>query len=459
MVFLIGAIVGLVVPVAAEVPAVRQITHDPKNHSLDNNDNFSPDDRFLVYDTRENEGAIQNSISIEKVEIATGKIDMIYRAPDAVKDRGPGVGAVSFHPVEDRVIFIHGPFTSTGLVYDQACRFGAMVPASGKVAMQPADARDVTSPFTPGALRGGTHRHEFSGNGEWIGFTYNDAIMKARGVDLRTIGVTRLGTPVTPDAATDSAPGNHDGAGFSVLVVHVVPEPQPGSDEISRAAEDSWVGAQGYVKPDGSRQHARAFIGDTRDAQGRLLREVYLVDIPSVLTQPGPLGPLAGTLDAFPAPPAGAAQRRLTHTEHRPHPGCFGIVRADPQGRWIAFLANDDAGARQIFLVSPLGGEMIQFSSIPGGVRFAPRWLPSGKAVVTVSEDHHLVAVCTVPGEHFGKSVSLYDGGEAAPYALVVSHDGKTIAFNRDIPQAGVAYRQIFVLPYEEGEYGIPIAD
>ncbi len=33
----------------------------------------------------------------------------------------------------------------------------------------------------PGALRGGTHRHEWSGDGKWIGFTYNDAILKALG--------------------------------------------------------------------------------------------------------------------------------------------------------------------------------------------------------------------------------------------------------------------------------------
>ena len=53
----------------------KQITFSPKTHALDNNDNFSPDGRFLCYDTRGtiyNEN-LANSKSIEKVEIATGK--------------------------------------------------------------------------------------------------------------------------------------------------------------------------------------------------------------------------------------------------------------------------------------------------------------------------------------------------------------------------------------------------
>ena len=52
----------------------RQITFTLKNHELDNNDNFSPDDRFLVYDTREMIGpGIGNGQTIEKVEIATAE--------------------------------------------------------------------------------------------------------------------------------------------------------------------------------------------------------------------------------------------------------------------------------------------------------------------------------------------------------------------------------------------------
>ena len=48
-------IVGAGITIAAE----RQLTHDfSRNHELDNNDNFSPDDRFLVFDTRTVAGGI-----------------------------------------------------------------------------------------------------------------------------------------------------------------------------------------------------------------------------------------------------------------------------------------------------------------------------------------------------------------------------------------------------------------
>ncbi len=52
----------------------RQISFSPKKHALDNNDNFSPDNRFLCYDTRGtvyNEN-LANCKSIEKIEIETG---------------------------------------------------------------------------------------------------------------------------------------------------------------------------------------------------------------------------------------------------------------------------------------------------------------------------------------------------------------------------------------------------
>ncbi len=44
------------------------------------------------------------------------------------------------------------------------------------------------------------------------------------------------------------------------IVVRVVPEPKPGSDEISHAASDSWIGTNGYRRPDGKMQIARAFL-------------------------------------------------------------------------------------------------------------------------------------------------------------------------------------------------------
>ena len=71
-----------------------QITFSPYNHSLDNNDNFSPDNMWLVYDTRTNNGGILRGKTIEKVNISTKEIVTIYSAPGA-SETGPGTGAVS----------------------------------------------------------------------------------------------------------------------------------------------------------------------------------------------------------------------------------------------------------------------------------------------------------------------------------------------------------------------------
>ena len=84
-----------------------QITFSPYNHSLDNNDNFSPDNMWLVYDTRTNNGGIRRGKTIEKVNISTKEIVTIYSAPGA-SETGPGTGAVSYHPIENKIIFIHG---------------------------------------------------------------------------------------------------------------------------------------------------------------------------------------------------------------------------------------------------------------------------------------------------------------------------------------------------------------
>nr|HQH53837.1 DUF3748 domain-containing protein [Candidatus Hydrogenedentota bacterium] len=77
----------------------RQITTSAKNHNLDNNDNFSPDGRFLCYDTRGTVGSgIGNGQTIEMVEIATGKETILYRPEKTVigEEAAPGLGAVTF---------------------------------------------------------------------------------------------------------------------------------------------------------------------------------------------------------------------------------------------------------------------------------------------------------------------------------------------------------------------------
>ena len=468
------AVIGgwIIVSGSSGAASERQVTHDTAfNHELDNNDNFSPDDRWLVFDTRPATGKLVASRLVAKVEIATGRVVPLYR-PEHANAFGPGAGAASFAHDRDEVILIHGPFRPTGETnqYDKHRRIGVMAAGDGSGKTRFADARDRVPPYTPGALRGGTHRHEFSGDGKWVGFTYNDAVLRARGLaigkhlDLRTIGVTKLHRPVRVPQS-EQFPDHAEG--FSALVVVVTPDPSPGSDEISHAAGDSWIGRQGYRKPAGQRQLARAFIGTTRDAAGKPLDELFVVDIPDDITRPGPLGPLEGTHEQFPMPPAGASQRRLTFTADAKYPGCKGIVRCSHDGERIAFGMRDDRGAWQVFLISPRGGKPRQATFIDGGVDTGPRWHPSGKAIVCVAGTR-IVVTAVEPGPRFGKNIVLSERGPA-PFALVWSHDGKTIAYNRAEPLGRESFlgpavktadrevTQIFVTDYPDRDgNGVP---
>ncbi len=435
--------------------AERQITHDIAfNHELDSNDNFSPDDRFLVFDTRTIDGGIAASRMVGRVEVATSEITPLYETKQP-NSFGPGAGAASYSHSRDEVIFIHGPFhpTSSENQYEQFRRVGVVAAGDGSGEYRLADARNTVAPYSVGALRGGTHRHEFSGDGNWVGFTYNDAVLETYGrsvgekLNLRTIGVTHLGHPLSVPPG-QQFPGDADG--FSVLVVTVVPRPKPGSDEISHAAQDSWIGRNGYLRADGTRQMGRAFIGTTRNALGEEVDELFMVDIPADITRPGPLGPLEGTEKTYPAPPAGAEQRRLTDSSRRRYPGCKGIVRVSHDGTQIAFLMLDDQKAWQVFLISPLGGEPRQATFLEGGVDAGVRWHPSGNTIVAVAGTR-IVLTAVEPGPQFGKSWVLSDRSPS-PFALVWSHDGNTIAYNRRIQTARGETTQIFVDDYRERE-------
>ena len=429
----------------------KQITQDlTYHHDLDNNDNFSPDGKWLVYDTRTDSGGIAASGKIERVNIETGQKEILFE----IKNNqvwGPGAGAVSYSPKENAVVFIHGLEASTEAnPYQQWRRTGVIINDSQPNVPVYMDARDVTFPFTPGALRGGTHRHEWSGDGQWIGYTYNDGILKAledasgKKRNLRTIGVSKKIKGVTVDKNEE----NVSGEWFSVLVVKVLPEPAAGSDEISHAASDSWVGTNGYALPNGGKQIARAFLGTVRAKNGKEVPEVFIVDIPDDITQPGPLGPLEGTQDDFPMPPKGTVQRRLTFTAETAHPGCSGIVRTSPDGSQLAFLAKDNNGIAQIFTISPQGGEPKQITEHESNVEGGIRWHPDGLHITYVFKGS--IVICKTGAEPFSEILKiLTKPASPAPGNLVWSPDGKLLAYNRLVSGTEGASQQIFTLSYQ----------
>ena len=428
-------------------PDEIQITHDLSyNHDLDNNDNFSPDDQWLVYDIRTKEGGIGACARIEKVNVQTGEIVILYELKQN-QEFGPGAGAVSYSHTENRVAFIHGLLNITKEnPYQQWRRSGVIVDDTHPGLPIFMDSRDITAPFTPGALRGGTHRHEWSRDGGWIGFTYNDAIMKhledSTGEihNLRTIGVSK---EITETIGNDNADGeNIKGEWFSALVVKVVVEPAPGSDEISRASGDSWVGISGYTKSDGSIQRARGFIGTVKNKKGEDVDEVFIVDIPEDISIPGPDGPLEGTVTSMPFRPKGASQRRLTFTANTTNPGCTGIVRSSADGSKLAFLASDKHGTQQIFTVSPFGGPAVEQSFHSSDVQSGVRWHPDGNKICYVWENS--LTIKKLATEDFSTVTMSTDNPPTNP---VWSHDGNAIAFNKLVDNgSGETTKQIFII-------------
>jgi dipeptidyl aminopeptidase/acylaminoacyl peptidase len=427
----------------------RQITSSPLSHALDNNDNFSPDDRFLSVDTRDSAGSA-NATSIWKVNIATGEETKLYAPQPVLVNNGvvaPRMYAASFNFVGDEVIFIHGPLAGevpTLGPYGFTNRRGAIVAADGSGRVQYTEMRDLTAePTTPGALRGGTHRHEFSPDGKRIGFTYDDALVSKLGYG-RTIGMM-VKHPKSPAGVSH----------YAVLLVPIVPAGTAKNGDIERADGDSWVGAKGLM---------RAFIGKVKEADGSYMSSLFVIDIPENVdvTTADP-----GTKTRMPAPPAGVKVRRLTHIP------AMGIARGSLDGSRIAYYAAAPNGAKQVFLIPSHGGDKdaVQATFFEKGVGAGVRWHPSGNSIAVLA-DNGVAAVCVKPGPQFGKSVFLTPHGAEATgtgiEALVWSHDGKRLAFNRRVPTRDSAgntaldntsanYRQIFVTDFPDANgNGIP---
>ncbi len=425
------------------IPA-KQLTFSPKNHSLDNNDNFSFDDKWIVYDTRGENGIGGNS-TIEKVCIESGIEKIIYQTENQTK-YGPGVGAASFNHHENKVIFIHGlDNCNKDNPYKQWRRFGMIIDEdnSGKKIIM--DSRNIRFPFTPGALRGGSHRHEWSYDGKWVGFTYNDEILQqleektGKIYNLRTIAVSKFGERVN---VKQEDAENFGSDCFTAVVVKVVADPKPNSDEICHAAGDTWIGKKGYQKADGQWQRGRAFLGKIKTSDNKLIEEVYIVDIPEEINIVGKDGPLEGTLEKMPAPPAGCKQKRMTFTEKNPHQGVR-FVRASHDGSKLAFLAYDKNNIVQLYMMPTIGGKVSQLTNHTQSIQNSGnlRWHPN---------DKQIVYICN-------KSIYIYDFKnnqskqiskkfEDTPDSLVWSHDGNTIIFNMHVISDKQKYKQIFVL-------------
>lgn len=419
----------------------RQLTFDPRGHQLTNINVWTPCSQWLAYDVRPS-GASFTGLSIERVNVASGQVEVVYRA-----QHGAHVGVVTVSPdAPARYVFIHGPeHPDSHWHYDFHHRRGVIVSEPDRELAITLDALDITAPYTPGALRGGTHVHVFSPDASRLSFTYNDHVMHELdpALDLRNVGIA---VPLQGVNPPKQHPREYDGSHYCVLVSATTPTPQPGSDQINRAYEEGWVGLQGYSKPDGSRQRwALAFIGDTLSQQGEKLPEVFVVDLPENDADYAKAGdtPLQGTATTLPAPPLGVQQRRLTYTGQRKYPGVATTprhwLRSSPDGSAIAFLMQDDRGIVQLWTISPNGGEANQVTQADHSIQSAFSWHPQGGKIALVCDNS--VMLCDIANgnlQRLTKRTAQPPLGDA----VVFSPDGKQVAFMREV----AGFNQIFVV-------------
>ncbi|MCS2170885.1 DUF3748 domain-containing protein [Scandinavium sp. TWS1a] len=402
---------------------MKQITFTSRHHQLTNTQTWTADSEWLVFDVRPS-GASFTGKTIERVNIHSGETDVIYTAPD-----GAHVGVVTVHPQDERYVFIHGPENpDDSWQYDFHHRRG-VVTLQGKT--HNLDAMDITPPFTPGALRGGSHVHVYSPNGELVSFTYNDHVMHERdpALDLRNVGVAAPYGPVTPQG---HHPREYAGSHWSVLISQTTLTRQPGSDEINRAYEEGWVG-----------NTQLAFIGDTLSLSGEKVPELFIVTLPTDEAGWKQTGdaPLCGTEKSLPAAPAAVIQRRLTFTHDHAYPGLVNVprhwVRCNPQGDSIAFLMRDDAGVVQLWLIAPEGSGMRQLTQC-SGIQSAFNWHPSGQALGFVLEDR--IAMCDVQSGDIRFLTADHENPPSGD-AVVFSPNGKAVAWMQETH----GYRQLWV--------------
>lgn len=424
-----------------------QLTNGTYGHFLNSTQVFSPNDEWIVYDTRNADGGIGETPEIQMVHVETGEVKSLYKT-EGQTPYGPGVGAVTFSPNENLVLFIHGIRNA-----DSASPYGfARRTAVGIKTDEPQhpiffDARQVAEPFVPGALRGGTHAYSWSGDGKWICFTYNDYVMEQLAKkdstvkDLRTIAVMAPGKVQVP---ADSSLENNTGEMFAAVVATVVENPKPGSDEIDKAFDEGWVGKKGYKKADGTWQNrAVAFQGNVRNENNETVAEVFITDIPDDITKAATGKPLEGTATSRPNVPEGVVQRRITHTKTGVQ-GARHWLKSTSDGERIFFLVKDSVGFIQVASVSPNGGAVKQVTknnfSIVGPINISP----DDRYISYVADNSVFITDIAIGTSH--RLTEKVEDASAPLGAAIWNNKGDMIAVNRRVQTEGKTYMQISIL-------------
>lgn len=367
---------------AIKKEAVFNMTVTAKGHTLHHNGVFSPDGKWIVFDGRNDDTKIGETSAIGIVHVETGEEKVIYQTENATV-YGPGVGAASFSPSRDRVVFIHGlPNADQNKPYDMTRRTGIAVDLDKPLTPVFLDARDITAPYTPGSLRGGTHSHCWSGDGHMLSFTYNDELVEPQ---LRVVGVM---VSQEGKVEVDEIAGNNHGEMYSAIVSDVVAEPRPGSDEINKAFDECWVGKKGYLTSDGRQvSHAIAFQGNVLNEGGEVVTEIFIVDIDAEKIKADTAA--VGNEEERPKVPQGIQQRRLTYGANVSDFRHW--LRSSQDGQYIYALAKDAKGNNQVISCTVTNGEVSFVTDNPFSIASPFNLCTESKKITFVAENNVFV--------------------------------------------------------------------
>lgn len=331
--------------------SLHQLTKAPFGHTLHHTQIQSKCGGFLVYDTRNDDTKIAQTDKINVLNLNTLASQTLYTCTEA-NEFGPGVGAATFSPKNNRVLFIHGiKNASENKPYSMTRRTGVAIDLSFPEKPIYMDARNIYPPFTLGALRGGTHSHCWHSSLDLISFTYNDFVLETNAapqsdIDLRTVGVMFPQAVMVP---MDEEQENNSGEMFAVIVAKVTNNPIFGSDEIDKAFDECWLGEKRSI----------AFQGNVKSETGATKTEIFIVDLPQDLTQSS--NPLQGTLTSRCAVPNGTNQYRITNTTK----GISSFrhwLRSNKKGTIVYFLCEDKNNITQLHSVEIQSKKVTQLS-------------------------------------------------------------------------------------------------
>lgn len=409
------------------------LTSGQQGHTLHHSHVVSPNDEWVVFDNRNNDSQLSSANTISMVHTETMEIRTLYQTfSDAFY--GPGVGAVSFSPLNNEVIFIHG-IRNASLENPYSATRRTAVSIDVDKPQEPIfmDARNITPPFTVGALRGGTHSHAWNKEATLISFTYNDYVIEQASASNNTIKDQRVVGCMFKKAvevAADDSMENNAGKMFSVIISNVVHTARNGSDEIEKAFDECWVNTKRQI----------AFQGQVRDENGRLKTEIFIAQLPNDLTKEGEKS-LTGSTTILPGIPKGVIQERITFTQK----GVSDFrhwLRSSPTGDWIYCLMEDKNNITQVFRVHTLNKNMEQLTHESKSIH-SPINLSEDGLKLTYFRNNCLVVFAI---QH-DQEIVIYNALTTANRLAGIpnwSKDGVWIYFNQYVTYHTTPYLQIF---------------